>query len=70
MAEDLERKIRRAIFNIARNVANTTKDVAEMKEVLWDIGQKLCYVIERRFDYNTLPEGIDYDNNCKKSRHK
>jgi hypothetical protein len=68
MAEELERKIRKAIFNIARNVGNTKKDVAEMKEVLWDIGQKLCYVIERRFDYNTLPTGIDYENNCKKSR--
>jgi len=68
MAGNLETEIVKAMLNIAKNVAKTKKDVAEIKEVLWDIGQKLCYVIERRFDYHTLPEDIDYNNNCKKSR--
>jgi hypothetical protein len=68
MANDLERKTRKAVLNIAKNVSSTKKDLAEIKEVLWDIGQKLCYVLERRFDYNTLPEGIDYDNCHKKPR--
>jgi len=66
MADDLERKTRKAVLNIAKNVRSTKKDLAEIKDVLWDIGQKLCYVLERRFDYHTLPEGIDYDNYHKK----
>jgi hypothetical protein len=70
MVDALEVKIAKTMLNIDKNVANAKKDVAEIKEVLWDIGQKLCYVIERRFDYNTLPAGIDYDNNYKKPRHK
>jgi hypothetical protein len=68
MAEELERKTIKAVLNIAKNVKSTTKDLAEIKEVLWDIGQKLCYVLERRFDYHTLPEGIDYDNCHRKPR--
>jgi len=68
MAGDLETKIVKAMLNIAKNVAKTKKDVAEIKEVLWDIGQKLCYVIERPFEYQTLPEGIDYNNNCRTPR--
>jgi hypothetical protein len=67
MVKYLESKIIKTMLSIAKNVAITKKDVAEIKEVLWDIGQKLCYVIERRFDYQTLPEGIDYYNNCRKS---
>lgn len=68
MAEDLETKARKAVLRIDKNVADikkdgadTKKDVSKMRETLWDIGRKLCYVLERRFDYHTLPEGIDYE---------
>jgi len=68
MVDALEVKIAKTMLNIDKNVATAKKDVAEIREVLWDIGQKLCYVIERRFDYSTLPEGIDYDNCHRKAK--
>jgi hypothetical protein len=68
MVKYLESKIIKTMLSISKNVAITKKDVAEIKEVLWDIGQKLCYVIERRFDYDTLPGGIDYHNHCSNPR--
>ena len=37
------------------------KDVRKMTEILYDVGMKLTYVIERRFDYHSLPKGIDYN---------
>jgi hypothetical protein len=54
MAERLETKVRKAVLGMA-------KDVRKMTEILYDVGMKLTYVIERRFDYHSLPKGIDYN---------
>ena len=37
------------------------KKVDRIYDVLRDFGMKLTHVIEYKFDYNTLPKGIDYD---------
>lgn len=53
MAEDLETKSRKAVLDIK-------KKVYRIYEILKDVGMKLTHVIEHKFDYHTLPEGIDY----------
>ncbi len=53
MAEDLEVKVKKAVLDIK-------KKVYRIYDVVKDLGMKLTHIIERRFDYHTLPEGIDY----------
>lgn len=55
MAEYLETKARQAILKIE-------KKVNSIYEILKDVGMKLTHVIEYKFDYHTLPKGIDYDD--------
>ena len=50
---DLEEKASRAVLEIRQ-------DVRKIREAIWDIGEKICYVLEKKLDYSTLPEGIDY----------
>ena len=47
MAENLETKARKAVLG--------------MYEILKDVGMKLTHIIERKFDYYTMPRGIDYE---------
>lgn len=58
-AEDLEAKARKAVLDIK-------KKVYRIYEILRDVGMKLSHVIEYKFDYYTLPKGIDYSNDYKK----
>jgi hypothetical protein len=51
--EDLETKARKAVLEIKQ-------DVKKIREAIWDIGEKICYVLEKKLDYSTLPEGINY----------
>jgi hypothetical protein len=53
MAEDLETKARKAVLAIK-------KRVDRIYDILKDVGMKLTHVIEYKFDYYTLPKGIDY----------
>ena len=55
MAKGLEDKARRAVLEIRQ-------DVKKIREAIWDIGEKICYVLDKRFDYYSLPKGIDYSN--------
>lgn len=55
MAKGLEDKARRAVLEIRQ-------DVKKIREAIWDIGEKICYVLDKRFDYASIPEGIDYSN--------
>lgn len=52
--EDLETKARRAVLEIK-------KKVERIYTILKDVGMKLSHVIEYKFDYHTLPKGIDYE---------
>ena len=61
MADSLEKRAANELSEIA-------KDVKRIREVLYDVGMKLTHVIERRFDYHTLPEGLDYREGYKQSR--
>lgn len=61
MAESLEKRTALAVSAIA-------KDVKKIREILYDVGMKLTHVIERRFDYHTLPEGLEYREGYKRSR--
>ena len=54
MAAKSESKLERTVKDIAG-------DVKKMREILYDVGMKLTYVIERRFDYMTAPQGLMYD---------
>lgn len=54
MAENLETKARKAVLDIK-------KKVDRIYEILKDVGMKLTHVIEYKFDYHTLPKGMDYD---------
>ena len=60
MTEKLESKLDRTV----RGIAN---DVKKMREILYDVGMKLTYVIERRFDYVTAPQGLMYDEEYTES---
>lgn len=51
---DLEEKTCRAVIEIK-------KKVDSIYTVLKDVGMKLTHVIEYKFDYHTLPNGIDYN---------
>ena len=51
--EDLETKARKAVLIIA-------KKVADINNVLCDLGMKLCHIIKYRKDYYSLPDGNDY----------
>lgn len=53
MAEDLETKARRAVLEIK-------KEVGRIYDILMDVGAKITHVLEHKFNYHTLPEGIDY----------
>ena len=53
--ENLETKARKAVVEISERVN-------KMYEILKDVGMKLTHVIEYKFDYHTLPKGIDYNN--------
>ncbi len=46
MAENLETKAKKAIL--------------EIRDILFDLGAKLTHVIEYKFDYYSMPKGIDY----------
>ena len=46
MAESLEARAMKAVLNI--------------EKILRDVGMKLTHVIEYKFDYYSLPKGIDY----------
>ena len=61
MADSLEKRAANELSEIA-------KDVKRIREVLYDVGMKLTHVIERRFDYHTLPEGLEYRDGYKRSR--
>jgi len=50
---DLEEKTCRAVIEIK-------KKVDSIYTVLKDVGMKLTHVIEYKFDYHSVPEGIDY----------
>ena len=52
--ETLETKARKAVVEIRERVD-------KIYEILKDVGMKLTHVIEYKFDYHTLPKGIDYD---------
>ncbi|MBU0477362.1 hypothetical protein KKC91_05075 [bacterium] len=54
MAENLETKARKAVLQIH-------KKVSRIYDILKDVGMKLTHVIERKFDYYTMPKGIDYE---------
>ena len=51
--EDLETKARKAVVEIRERVN-------KIYEILKDVGMKLTHVIEYKFDYHSLPKGIDY----------
>ncbi len=53
--EDLETKARKAVVEIRERVN-------KIYEILKDVGMMLTHVIEYKFDYHTLPKGIDYSN--------
>ena len=46
MADDLETRAMKAVLNI--------------EKILKDLGMKLTHAIEYKFDYYTMPKGIDY----------
>jgi hypothetical protein len=52
--EDLETKAQKAVLQIR-------KKVARIYAILMDVGAKLTHVLEYKFNYHTLPEGIDYE---------
>lgn len=54
--EDLETKARKAVLEIKQRVNR-------IYDILKDVGMKLTHVIEYKFDYHTLPKGIDYEEN-------
>jgi|GEM_PF-1533061 hypothetical protein len=53
--ENLETKARKAVLEVKEKVD-------KIYEVLRDVGMKLTHVIEYKFDYHTMPKGIDYNN--------
>jgi len=53
--EDLETKARKAVLEIKERVNR-------IYDILKDVGMKLTHVIEYKFDYHTLPKGIDYED--------
>lgn len=61
MAESLESKARRAVLRMS-------KHVERMAAILEDVGLKLTYVLERKFDYYTLPKGLDYENGYSREK--
>jgi len=52
--EDLESKAKKAVLEIRERVDR-------IYDILKDVGMKLTHVIEYKFDYRTLPKGIDYE---------
>lgn len=52
--ENLEEKMNKAVIEIRERVNS-------IYEVLKDVGMKLTHVIEYKFDYHTMPKGIDYE---------
>ncbi len=52
--EDLEAKAKKAVLEIRERVNR-------IYDILKDVGMKLTHVIEYKFDYHTLPKGIDYE---------
>lgn len=52
--ETLESKARKAVIEIGERVN-------KIYEILKDVGLKLTHVIEYKFDYHTMPKGIDYN---------
>lgn len=53
MAENLEIRAGKAVLQIK-------KKVDRIYDVLRDVGMKLTHVIEYKFDYYSMPKGIDY----------
>ncbi len=53
--EDLETKARKAVLKIKERVD-------KIYDILKDVGMKLTHVIEYKFDYHTLPKGLDYED--------
>ena len=56
MTKGLETRIEKAVLDIKQQVG-------KIYSVLKDVGMKLTHVIEYKFDYHTLPKGIDYQEN-------
>lgn len=52
--EDLEAKAKKAVLEIKERVNR-------IYDILKDVGMKLTHVIEYKFDYHTLPKGIEYE---------
>ena len=62
--EDLETRAWKAILNIEKKVGgvlNIEKKVNSIYAILDDLGLKLTHALEYKFDYHTLPTGIDYE---------
>ena len=55
MAEDLETRAGKAVLEIK-------KKVSRIYDILMDVGAKITHVLEHKFNYHTLPEGIDYSS--------
>jgi len=53
MMENLETKAMKAVLNIE-------KKVKSIYAILDDLGLKLSHALEYKFDYHTMPKGIDY----------
>lgn len=51
--ENLEARAGKAVLDIK-------KKVDRIYAILKDVGMKLSHVIEYKFDYFTMPKGIDY----------
>ena len=61
MADSLEKRTAETLSGIA-------KDVKRIREILYDAMAKMVHLIERKFDYYTLPDGLDYRGEYKPSR--
>jgi hypothetical protein len=65
MAEDLTTKTQKAILDIQDKVGKIAEIVYDvglkLTEMTYDANLKLHHVLETRFQYRTLPAGIDYD---------
>ena len=49
------------VERVAKTVFAMKKKLDSLYEVTKDVGMKLTHVIEYKFDYHTLPKGIDYE---------
>lgn len=61
--ESLEAKAVRLEVKARKAVVEIKERVNRIYEILKDVGLKLTHVIEYKFDYHTMPKGIDYQEN-------